>query len=150
MNKMIVVGRMGSDPEVRYTQGGSAVAHFNVATKERWNDKSGNKQERTEWHRVILWGKTAEFAGQYCKKGDLVLCEGPIRTQEWTNNAGQKQFTKELHANVSFEKLSWDDRSGGGSGGEAPAAGGGSGGYDQFNPGGGAKHGTEEEDDFPF
>lgn len=148
MNKMIIVGRMGSDPEVRFTQGGSAVAHFNVATKEKWTDKGGNKQERTEWHRVILWGKTAEFAGQYCKKGDLVLCEGPVRTNEWTDNAGAKRQSKELHANLTFEKLSWDDRPAAGGGDAPPAASGG--GYDQFNPGGGAKHGSNEEDDFPF
>ena len=149
MNKAIIVGRMGSDPEVRYTQGGQAIANFNVATTERYTDKQGQRQEKTEWHRCVLWGKTAEFAGQYCKKGDLVLVEGPIRTREWEKD-GIKRYTTEIHSNASFEKLTWsegdkDRKPGGG----APHGGGG-GSYDQFNPGGGANAGKVEEDDFPF
>jgi single-strand DNA-binding protein len=155
MNKAIIVGRMGSDPEVRYTQGGQAIANFNVATTERYTDKAGQRQEKTEWHRCVLWGKTAEFAGQYCKKGDLVLVEGPSRTREWEKD-GIKRYVTEVHGNISFEKLTWSegdkDRkpvgAGGGQGGGSTA-----GGYNDFAPGGGVNAGkaSEEDDsDFPF
>lgn len=96
VNKVILVGRLGSDPEVRYTQGGSAVANFNVATNEVWTDKSGQKQERTEWHRVVVWGKQAELAKQYLTKGRQVYLEGKLQTRQWQDKEGQTKYTTEV------------------------------------------------------
>jgi single-strand DNA-binding protein len=99
VNKAIVVGNLGKDPEVRYTAGGQPVGNFTVATNDRWTDKSGQTQERTEWHRIVVWGKQAENCGQYLKKGRSVYVEGRIQTREWTNKEGQKQYTTEIVAN---------------------------------------------------
>ena len=100
VNRAIVVGNLGKDPEVRYTQGGQPVANFTVATNEKWTDKtSGQLQERTEWHRIVVWGKSAEHCGQYLKKGRQVYIEGRIQTREWVNKEGQKQYTTEIVAN---------------------------------------------------
>jgi single-strand DNA-binding protein len=98
VNRAIIVGNLGRDPEVRYTAGGSPVANFTVATNERWTDKSGQPQERTEWHRIVVWGKQAETCGQYLKKGRSVYIEGKIQTREWTNKEGQKQYSTEIVA----------------------------------------------------
>jgi single-strand DNA-binding protein len=99
VNKVILVGNLGRDPEVRYTPSGQAVANFTVATNEAWTDKAGQKQERTEWHRVVVWGKTAENCGEYLSKGRQVYIEGRLQTREWTNKEGAKQFTTEVVAN---------------------------------------------------
>ncbi len=99
VNKAIVVGNLGRDPEIRYTPGGQPVANFTVATSERWPDKTtGQMQERTEWHRIVVWGKQAENCGQYLKKGRSVYVEGRLQTREWTNKEGQKQYTTEIVA----------------------------------------------------
>jgi single-strand DNA-binding protein len=100
VNKAIIIGNLGRDPEVRYTPGGQPVANFTVATNERWTDKSGQQQERTEWHRIVVWGKQAENCGQYLKKGRSAYIEGRIQTREWTNKEGQKQYTTEIVANI--------------------------------------------------
>ena len=99
VNKVILVGNLGRDPEVRYTPGGQAVANFTVATNEAWTDKSGQKQERTEWHRIVVWGKQAELCGEYLTKGRQVYLEGRLQTREWTNKEGAKQYTTEVVAN---------------------------------------------------
>jgi single-strand DNA-binding protein len=99
VNKVILVGNLGKDPEVRYTPGGQAVANFNIATNENWTDKSGQKQERTEWHRIVVWGKQAELCGEYLSKGRQVYLEGRLQTREWTNKEGVKQYTTEVVAN---------------------------------------------------
>ena len=99
VNKVILVGNLGRDPEVRYTPGGQAVANFTVATNEAWTDKSGQKQERTEWHRIVVWGKQAELCGEYLTKGRQVYIEGRLQTREWTNKEGAKQYTTEVVAN---------------------------------------------------
>ena len=99
LNKVMLIGNLGKDPEVRYTPGGQAVANFNIATNENWTDKAGQKQERTEWHRIVVWGKQAELCGQYLKKGRECFVEGRIQTREWTNKEGQKQYTTEVVAN---------------------------------------------------
>ncbi len=99
VNKAIIVGNLGRDPEVRYTPSGQAVATFTVATNERWTDKSGQPQERTEWHRIVVWGKQAENCGQYLRKGRPVYIEGRIQTREWTDKEGQKRYTTEIVAN---------------------------------------------------
>ena len=97
VNKVILVGTLGRDPEVRYTQNGNAIANLNVATSEQWTDKQSNqKQERTEWHRVVIYGKLAEIAGQYLKKGSQVYLEGKLQTRKWQNKDGVEQYTTEV------------------------------------------------------
>lgn len=101
VNKAILVGRLGRDPETRYTSGGQAVANFTLATDESYKDRSGERQKRTEWHRIVLWGKLAEIAQQYLKKGMLVYIEGRIQTRQWEDKRdGQKRQTTEIVANV--------------------------------------------------
>ena len=98
VNKVILVGNLGRDPEVRYTPGGSAVANFTLATTDRWNDPSGEKKERTEWHRIVVWGKQAEIAGEYLRKGRQIYVEGSLQTREWTDRDGNKRYTTEVRA----------------------------------------------------
>ena len=97
INKVIIVGNLGSDPEVRYMQNGAAVAGFSVATSESWKDKStGEAKESTEWHRVVLFGKLAEVAGQYLSKGSQVYIEGQLKTKKWQDQQGQDRYTTEV------------------------------------------------------
>lgn len=97
INKVILVGNLGNDPEVKYTASGSAIANLTVATSESWNDKAtGEKKENTEWHRVVLFGKLAEVAGEYLRKGSQVYIEGQLRTRKWTDNAGVEKYTTEV------------------------------------------------------
>lgn len=100
VNKAILVGNLGSDPEVRYTAGGNAVTTFNIATNERWTDKNtGEKQERTEWHRIVAWGRLAEICGEYLSKGRQIFIEGRIQTRTWEDRDGNKRYTTEIVAN---------------------------------------------------
>lgn len=97
VNKVIILGTLGQDPEVRYMPNGGAVANVSVATSESWNDKStGEKKEQTEWHRVVIFGKLAEIAGEYLRKGSQVYFEGQLRTRKWTDNAGVEKYTTEI------------------------------------------------------
>lgn len=98
VNKVILLGNLGRDPEVRFTQGGTPVANFTMATTERWNDPSGEKKEKTEWHRIVVWGKQAEIAGEYLRKGRPVFIEGSLQTREWTDRDGNKRYTTEVRA----------------------------------------------------
>ena len=98
VNKVILIGNLGANPELRYTQGQQAVANLRLATTEKWTDKSGQKQEATEWHRVVVWGKQAEICGQYLTKGRQVYIEGSIRTRQWQDQQGQKRYTTEIVA----------------------------------------------------
>ena len=98
VNKVILVGRLGQNPEVRYTPSGAAVANFSVATNESWTDKSGQKQERTEWHRVVVWGKLAELCNQYLSKGRQCYVEGRLQTRQWQDKDGQTKYTTEVQA----------------------------------------------------
>lgn len=98
VNKVILIGNLGRDPEVRYTQGGTAVANINLATTERWNDPSGERKEKTEWHRIVVWGKQAEIAGEYLRKGKQIYVEGSLQTREWTDREGNKRYTTEVRA----------------------------------------------------
>lgn len=98
MNKAIILGNLGADPELRYTQNGKAVANFRVATNESWTDKDGKKQDRTEWHRVVVWEKLAELCGEYLAKGRQVLVEGKIQTRKWQDKDGKDQYTTEILA----------------------------------------------------
>jgi single-strand DNA-binding protein len=99
VNKAIIVGYLGSDPEVRYLQSGTAVANFSVATSDTWNDKStGEKKEKTEWHRIVAWGKLGEICGEYLHKGKQVYVEGSIYTEEWEDKEGVKRYTTKIKA----------------------------------------------------
>lgn len=99
INKAIIVGRLGRDPEVRYTPSGVAVANFSVATSEEWKDKdSGEKKERTEWHRIVAFGKLGEICGEYLSKGKQVYIEGRIQTRDWEDQNGVKRYTTEIVA----------------------------------------------------
>ena len=145
VNKVIIVGNLGADPELRYTQSGTAVANLRLATNERWSDKDGNQQERTEWHRVVVWGRQAENCEKYLAKGRQVYVEGRLQTRDWEDRDGNKRYTTEIVAqNVQF--LS------GGAGG----AGGGGGGpsydsSDQGDPGPEANFDQSfNDDDIPF
>ena len=100
VNKAIIVGTLGQDPEMRYTANGSAVANISVATNETWKDKStGEAQERTEWHRIVMFGKLAEIAQQYLKKGSQAYFEGRIQTRKWQDNSGNDRYSTEIVAN---------------------------------------------------
>ncbi len=100
INKVIIIGNLGKDPELRHTPQGQAVANFPVATSESWNDKQGQKQERTEWHRVVVWGKLAELCGKYLSKGRKAYVEGRLQTRAWDDKDGQKRYTTEIIANT--------------------------------------------------
>lgn len=103
VNKVILIGNLGRDPELRYTKSGQAVANFSLATNERWKDKDGQSQERTEWHRIVTWGKTAELCAQYLAKGRTTYLEGRLQTREYEDKDGIKRYTTEVVAqNVTF------------------------------------------------
>ncbi|HYO58580.1 single-stranded DNA-binding protein [Archangium sp.] len=168
VNKVILIGNLGADPEVRFTPGGQAVANFRIATSDTWTDKNGQKQERTEWHRIVVWGKLAELCGEYLKKGRQCYVEGRLQTREWTDKEGRKNYTTEVVANaVTF--LGGRDSAGAGSGGGggrgySQQRGGGQqqqqGGYEDYGPppgmdeggGGGGMGGGNGggDDDIPF
>jgi single-strand DNA-binding protein len=100
VNKVIIVGRLGADPELKTVTGGNNVARLSIATSENWTDKQGQKQERTEWHRVVVWGKLAELCGKYLTKGRQCYVEGRLQTRSWEDAQGQKRFTTEVVANT--------------------------------------------------
>ena len=134
VNKVILVGNLGADPETRAMPSGSTVANLRIATSESWRDKtSGEQQERTEWHRVALFGRLAEIASEYLKKGSQVYIEGSLRTRKWQDKQGQERFSTEIVAN---ELQMLGGRGGGGAGG-----GGGGGGYERSGASGGAGSG---------
>jgi len=154
VNKVILVGRLGRDPETRYTGGGQAVANFSVATDETYKDKNGERQKRTEWHKIVVWGKQAEIAQQYLKKGSLIFIEGRIQSREWQDKEGQKRTSFEIVA-TNFRML--------GGRGDSAAGGGGSfgsgsraeehdqsGGGEDFGGGAGASGPEISDDDIPF
>jgi single-strand DNA-binding protein len=128
VNKVILIGNLGRDPELRYTQSGQAVANFTLATTETWNKKEGGREERTEWHRIVAWGRTAELCAQYLAKGRTVYVEGRLQTREWENREGQKQRTTEVVAlTVQFlggARGSGPGQAGAGATGGGPDAGG--------------------------
>jgi single-strand DNA-binding protein len=155
VNKVILVGRLGRDPETRYTGGGQAVANFSVATDETYKDKNGERQKRTEWHKIVVWGKQAEIAQQYLKKGSLIFIEGRIQSREWQDKEGQKRTSFEIVAS-NFRMLGGRG-DGGGSGGGGGATGGGRA-TEEFDQAAGpgeeasGGHGGPEisDDDIPF
>ena len=167
LNKVMLIGNLGADPEIRYgTGGGSQITNIRLATAESWRDKeTGDQQERTEWHRVVFFGRLAEVAGEYLKKGSQVYVEGRIQTRKWNDKEGVERFSTEI---IASEMQMLGGRAGGGGGGfEAPAAGrsgSASGGFDappaarSGGGGGGARGGAREQpaappdfdDDIPF
>ncbi|MEO8848014.1 MAG: single-stranded DNA-binding protein [Casimicrobiaceae bacterium] len=169
VNKVILLGNLGRDPETRYTTGGDAVTNLRIATSEQWKDKAGEKQERTEWHSVVLFGRQAEVAGEYLKKGRSVYIEGRLQTRKYTDKEGVEKYSTEVVADRM--QLIGGAREGGASGGDtdfasAPPSGGGSGGASRRDSGGGgnvgggsrpaagggaSKKGVDDfDDDIPF
>lgn len=100
MNRVILVGRLGQDPEVRYTNSGDAVANLSLATTESWKDKNGEWQNRTEWHRIVVFRNRAEFAKEYLSKGRMIAVEGQLRTRKWEDKNGNQRYTTEIRANT--------------------------------------------------
>ena len=161
VNKAILVGNLGRDPELRHTPNGQAVVNFTLATGETWTDKSGERQERTEWHRIVVWGKTAEMCNQYLSKGRTVYVEGRIQTREWEDKDGNKRYTTEINAStVNFigprtggggeSGSSYGGGSGGGGGsGSAPRPSG-SGSSPDGSAGGSNDSSPPMDDDIPF
>ncbi|HEX7153914.1 MAG TPA: single-stranded DNA-binding protein [Thermoanaerobaculia bacterium] len=159
VNKVILVGRLGKDPEIRSTPQGTSVARFTIATDERFTDRSGERQERTEWHNIVAWSKLAEICGQYLKKGKLVYIEGSIRTDSWDDKeSGQKKYRTEIIANT-MQMLDRRGDEGGGGGYEGGGSGGGGnrypsrsggGGGGRPSSGGGGNEPMDDDDDVPF
>lgn len=163
VNKVILVGNLGRDPETRYMPDGGAITNISIATTSTWKDKSGEKQEATEWHRISFFGKLAEIAGEYLKKGSQVYVEGKLRTRKWQDKDGQDKYTTEIIAD-SMQMLGSRQGMGGDSGGDYARSSGGaqsSGGApsgpsagSSSKPGGGPKGGAAKfddmDDDIPF
>lgn len=150
VNKVILIGNLGADPETRYLPSGDAVTNIRIATTENWKDKSGEKQEHTEWHRISFFGRQAEVAGEYLKKGSPVYIEGRIRTRKWQDKEGQDRYSTEIVAD-RMQLLGGRGSGGEGGGGgmrEAPSGGGG-GGKAPAKKGGGGSF-DDMDDDIPF
>ena len=152
VNKVIIIGNLGADPETRAMPSGSSVANLRIATTESWRDKqSGEQQERTEWHRVALFGRLAEVAAEYLRKGSQVYIEGSLRTRKWQDKQGNERYSTEIVAN-DMQMLGGRGGGGGGGGGgsSAPRE---SAEYSQASGGGsgsGSGEGTDFDDDIPF
>src|SRR5699024_232216 len=116
LNKAMIIGRLGQDPDVRYTQSNTAVANMSIATSERYKDSTGEWKENTEWHRVVAWGRTAEICQEYLKKGSQVYIEGPIQTRQWEDKEGRTRYTTEIKA-LTMTMLDSKGSSSGSSGG---------------------------------
>ena len=146
VNKVTLLGNLGKDPEVKFTPQGTAVAKLALATNERYKDKEGQWQDRTEWHNVVLWQRLAEIAGEYLKKGSKVYIEGRLQTRSWEDKQGQKRYTTEIVATNLILVGSRGQGGGGGGGGydEAPPP------SDDMGGGGGGAGGGASDDDIPF
>ena len=144
INKVIIVGNLGQDPETRYMPSGSAVTNMSIATSESWKDKqTGEQKDRTEWHRVAMFGRLAEIAAEYLKKGSQVYIEGKLRTRKWQDKSGADRYTTEV---IADEMQMLGGRSGGGS----PSMGGGGGGSSAPSGPAPAPSGDDFDDDIPF
>lgn len=144
VNKVILVGNLGKDPDVRYMPSGSAVANVTLATSESWKDKqTGEKQERTEWHNIAFFGRLAEIAGEYLKKGSQVYVEGSLRTRKWQDKSGNDRYTTEI---IASEMQMLGSRGGG----SAPAPAGAPSRTESKPAGGGGSGSSEFDDDIPF
>jgi single-strand DNA-binding protein len=145
VNKVILVGNLGRDAELRYTPGGSPVATINLATTEVWNDKAGQRQEKTEWHRVVLWGKTAESLNEYLTKGKQIYVEGRLQTRQWDDKDGNKRYTTEIRGDRIVLLGGGGGGMAGGGGRQQPRSAGGSHEEPMMEPGG-----ELTDDDIPF
>jgi single-strand DNA-binding protein len=151
VNKVILVGNLGRDAELRYTPGGAAVATLNMATTEVWNDKAGQRQEKTEWHRIVLWGKPAESLTEYLTKGKQVYIEGRLQTRQWDDKDGNKRYTTEIRGD-KIVLLGGGGSGGGGQRGGAMSRGG----EDSMGGSQAPGHGSDisdqplTDDDIPF
>lgn len=134
VNKVVLLGNLGKDPEIRYMQSGEPVANFSLATSEQWTDKSGQKQERTEWHRVEVFGKTAQVVRDYCQKGKQVYIEGSIRYDEWTDKDGNKKYMTKIRVSGPGSRLVLLGSRGEGGGGRSMGGPPSEGGRDQGPP----------------
>lgn len=144
VNKVIIVGRLGADPEVKAVGQGTTVTRLNIATSENWMGKDGQKQERTEWHRVVVWGKLAEICGKHLSKGRQVYVEGRLQTRQWEDQQGQKKYTTEIIANtVQFLGSASGERS---NENRQSSGGGDDFGYQDFGP----EPSFNSSDDIPF
>ncbi len=149
LNKVMLIGNLGKDPELKMTPGGQPVARFSVATTETWKDKDGSKQSKTEWHNVVVWGKQAEIAEKFLRKGKQVLIEGRIQYGEYTDQAGVKKKTTDIRCD-NFQMLSRMDEGGGGARESYGSRGGGSGmDYEESAPSAPSASGGYD-DDIPF
>ncbi|MEC7030955.1 MAG: single-stranded DNA-binding protein [Pseudomonadota bacterium] len=144
LNKAMIIGNVGQDPEMRYMPNENAVVTLSVATSESWKDKqSGQMQDRVEWHRVVIFGKLAEIAGKYVKKGTKLYLEGSIRTRKWTDNQGQDRYTTEIVANEMQMLDSRSDAASAGASASMPAS-------EPVGAASAASPSSNEEDDIPF
>ena len=150
VNKVILIGNVGRDPEIRYTQSGEPIANFTLATNEVWNDKSGQKQERTEWHRVEVFGKTAQVVRDYVTKGRPVYIEGSIRYEEWTDKDGNKRNTTRIRVSGPGSRLVMLGGRGEGGGGGGARSSGGAAASDPQPPAEGGEEFQASDDDVPF
>ena len=148
VNKVILIGNLGRDPETRYMPDGGAITNISIATTENWKDKNGEKQEKTEWHRVAFFGKLAEIAGEYLKKGSQVYVEGRLQTRKWQDKEGQDKYTTEIVANVM--QMLGSRQGMGGADREAAAADGGGGAKPAGKPAAKGGKFDDFEDDIPF
>ena len=161
VNKVILIGNLGADPEVRYMPSGDAVANVRIATSETWKDRNtGERQERTEWHQVVFFGKIAEIVKQYCRKGSKIYVEGKLRTRKWQGQDGQDRYSTEVVVDMNGTMQMLDGRQGGSAapfpddgmppsrgGAQGPSSGGGAG----YSGGGqSGKGGVDFDDDIPF
>lgn len=146
VNKVILVGNLGRDPELRYTQNGQAVVNFTLATTENWTNRGGEREERTEWHRIVAWGRTAENCAQYLSKGRTVYVEGRLQTREWEDRDGQKRRTTEINA----QTVQFIGSARGNSPGSGPSRGPARPDASEPASGGGADPGPSDGDDIPF
>ena len=150
VNKVILVGNLGADPDMRYTPSGAGVCELRLATNESWTDKTGQKQERTEWHRIVVWGKRGEVCGKYLSKGRQVFVEGRLRTRSWEDKDGNKRYTTEIIANDVQFLGGRDSGPRGGGDDMAPPAEPDYGGGGGDSGGGGGGYGGGPDDDIPF
>jgi single-strand DNA-binding protein len=150
VNKVILVGNLGRDAELRYTPGGAAVATINMATTEVWNDKSGQRQEKTEWHRVVLWGKTAESLNEYLTKGKQIYVEGRLQTRQWDDKDGNKRYTTEIRGDRVVLLGGGGGRGASSGGGERASSSSGSGGGGDFGGASPDSSAPLTDDDIPF
>lgn len=141
MNKVILIGRLGNDPELKYTPNGTAQAQISLATSEKWKDSDGNQKEKTEWHRIVAWRRQAEFVGEWLKKGQLVSIEGKLQTRSWEQDGQKKYMTEIIADNITM--LGSRAEGGGGSKAGGPPK-------DEDAPSGSTENIDDDDDDLPF